>query len=596
MYRKEYPRAQWVRKDWLNLNGTWDFCFDDENGYDLNNVCFDKKIEVPFAYQTPLSGIHDTSCHDVIWYKREFEVPCVWNGKNVILNFGAVDYRCDVYVNNCYVGSHEGGQTAFSFDITKYLNQEKETLVLRVEDPSYDEMIPRGKQTWEESARSIWYTRTSGIWQTVFIEPVDDSSIVSVKYTPNIDNMSVLLDAHVSKASIGKYLEIGVCYEGKEISKDLVYIYEEKFNRSVELFRDKIFKRGTHGAYDCVLWSPEHPNLFDITFKIVSESIVYDEITSYFGMRKIHTENGMVYLNNKPYYQKLVLNQGYWREGLLTAPNDEAFVRDIELIKSMGFNGCRIHQKVEDPRFLYWADKLGFIVWGECGAFISYGNEACRRLQNEWYEIIERDYNHPCIVTWTPINESWGVPEIVRNTQQQAFALSLYYYIKSLDTTRLVVSNDGWESVTTDICGVHNYTHGQKEEVSKYEKFKYDLKTQESLEASMPADRYMYALGFKNQGEPFLLTEYGGIAFDKGSDKGWGYTVVHDEETFLEDYKRIMEAVYASEALHGFCYTQLSDVEQEINGLLTYDREPKCDVNKIKEINDMYHMNVVSKK
>ena len=190
MYRKEYPRAQWVRKDWLNLNGTWDFCFDDENEYDLNSVCFDKKIEVPFAYQTPLSGIHDTACHDVIWYKREFEVPSEWNGKNIILNFGAVDYRCDVYVNNYYVGSHEGGQTAFSFDITKYVNQEKETLVLRVEDPSYDEMIPRGKQTWEASARSIWYTRTSGIWQTVFIEPVDDSSIISVKYTPNIDMLS----------------------------------------------------------------------------------------------------------------------------------------------------------------------------------------------------------------------------------------------------------------------------------------------------------------------------------------------------------------------------------------------------------------------
>lgn len=601
MYRKEYPRPQWVRTDWLNLNGTWSFMFDDENNglsshYERQKEPFNMSIEVPFAYQTPLSGINDVTCHDVMWYQRHFKIPENWRGKQIILHFGAVDYRCKVYINGNYVGSHEGGHTNFSFDITNFVNYEEEIVTLWVEDPSYDETIPRGKQTWEEQPRSIWYTRTSGIWQTVWLEPVDQSSIISVKTTPNVDSMSVRFDAHVKEACVGKYMEIVVGYEGKEVSRDLVYISQTKFSRQIELVRTNIFKHGAHGSDKSVLWSPEYPHLFDVDFMIVDGQHVYDEVSSYFGLRKIHTEKGMVYLNNKPYYQKLVLNQGYWREGLLTAPKDENFVKDIELIKAMGFNGCRIHQKVEDPRFLFWADKLGFIVWGECPAFISYDKDAVHRLHNEWFEIIERDYNHPCIVTWTPINESWGVEDIRTNPQQQAFALALYYYIKSLDSTRLVVSNDGWESVTTDICGVHNYTHGQAHETAKYTQFKSDLKTAESLEASMPADRYMYALGFENKGEPFLLTEYGGIAFDKGSDKGWGYTVVHDEETFLNDYRRIMEAVYSSEALHGFCYTQLSDVEQEINGLLTYDREPKCDVNKIKEINDMYHLNVVLKK
>ena len=600
MYREEYPRPQWVRKDWLNLNGQWQFTFDDKDEgmqrhYERNEVQFEKKIEVPFAYQTPLSGIHETTCHDLIWYKRQFKVPVSWQGKRIFLHFGAVDYRCRLYVNGTYIGSHEGGHTNFSFDITDYLKWQDEVIALRVEDPSYDQTIPRGKQTWEEKPRIIWYTRTSGIWQTVWLEPVEECSIVSVKYTPNIDEMNVKFDACVREACIGKYMEIVVSYDKQEVTRDLVWIGQSKFSRTIELSRTDIFKHGTHGFERSVLWTPEYPHLFDVTFMIVDGNHVYDEVDSYFGLRKIHTENGMVYLNNKPYYQKLVLNQGYWREGLLTAPNDEAFVKDIELIKSMGFNGCRIHQKVEDPRFLYWADRLGFIVWGECPAFISYDKDAVHRLHKEWFEIIERDYNHPCIVTWTPINESWGVEDICYNSQQQAFALALYYSIKSLDPTRLVVSNDGWESVTTDICGVHNYTHGQAHELAKYQQFIHDLKTAESLEASMPASRYMYAHGFKNLGEPFILSEFGGIAFEKGKEGGWGYTVVHDEATFLKDYQRIMEAVYASEALHGFCYTQLSDVEQEINGLLTYDREPKCDVNKIKAINDMWHPEVVLK-
>jgi len=301
----------------------------------------------------------------------------------------------------------------------------------------------------------------------------------------------------------------------------------------------------------------------------------------------------MVYLNNRPYYQKLVLDQGYWPDGLLTAPTDEDLKKDIELTKEMGFNGCRKHQKVEDPRFMYWADKLGFLVWGECAAPPYFSESAVSRLTREWIEIIERDYNHPSLVAWVPINESWGVPFINHNKQQQNHSLAMYHLIHSLDTTRLVISNDGWELTKTDICAIHNYNHGGKDEVTKYEYYKDSLSTKESILKSQPAHRNIYADGFAHEGEPILLTEFGGIGFKVGEDAGWGYTSVKTEDEFVEDYKRVMEAVYASKVLHGYCYTQLTDVEQEINGLLTYHREPKCDLKKIKEINHVWHRQIV---
>lgn len=250
-------------------------------------------------------------------------------------------------------------------------------------------------------------------------------------------------DFEVTNSAKNKILEMIISFKGKEISHDLFSIKETKFSRSIQLIKNKIFEHGFHGRDKSVLWSPEFPNLFDVSFHIIDNNHLFDSVDSYFGLRKIHTENGKVYLNNKPFYQKLVLNQGYWKESLLTAPHDQSFVKDIEMTKAMGFNGCRIHQKVEDPRFLYWADQLGFIVWGECAAFISYDTKASHRLMNEWYEIVDRDYNHPSIIVWTPMNESWGVEDIRINKQQQSYALSLYYFIKSLDPSRLVISNDG---------------------------------------------------------------------------------------------------------------------------------------------------------
>lgn len=598
MMRQEYPRPQLKREEWLNLNGVWNFDFDDENkgmqlGWHKNPSALEKEINVPFAFQTELSGINDPSFHDWVWYSREFKVPYNWEDKQIILHFGAVDYRTWVYVNGELVGFHEGGHTAFSFDITEYLNGKNETVTLRVHDPSTDETIPRGKQFWQEESASIWYTRTTGIWQTVWLEAVNQTHFSNVRMTPDIDSGDIHVDFQVEGDYYGKQIEIEISFAGEIITNDMITIHEPRNDRSINIFNQKIFRTSYH--HDGWCWTPENPNLFDIRLKIISHENILDEIESYFGMRKVHTENGMFYLNNKPYYQKLVLDQGYWPEGLLTAPSDEAFKLDIELSKEMGFNGCRKHQKVEDPRFLYWADKLGFLVWGECAASASYSEEAAARLTNEWIEIINRDYNHPSIVTWVPINESWGIPYVNHDKQQQSHSLAMYYLIKSLDQSRLVISNDGWEMTVTDICAIHNYNHGGAKEIRKQEVFKESLLSKENILNSNPAKRNIYANGFEYNGEPIMLTEFGGIGYKVGSDEGWGYTSVSGAKEFLDDYKRVLEHVYSSKVLHGYCYTQLTDVEQEINGLLTYDRKPKCPLEDIKKVNEQWHPEVITR-
>lgn len=597
IYRTEYPRPQLVREDWLNLNGEWDFSFDDSNkGMKEKwyvNKDFDQKINVPFAFQTALSGINDRSFHDTVWYKKDFSVSKDWSSKRIMLHFGAVDYRSWIYVNGQFAGFHEGGHTSFSFDITDHLTWETESVVVKVEDPSVDETIPRGKQFWQEQSDAIWYSRTTGIWQTVWIEPVDSCHLYDLRMTPDIDNGNINVRFNLAGNHKNKQVLLEIYYKDQKVVEEASAVYDSFHERTINLYNQHIFRTGFH--HDGWNWTPENPNLFTIKLTLIDKETnrKHDTLESYFGMRKIHTENGMVYLNNKPYYQKLVLDQGYWPEGLLTAPSDADFKKDIELAKEMGFNGCRKHQKVEDPRFLYWADQLGYLVWGECASSPSYSEEAASRLTKEWLEIIKRDYNHPSIVTWVPLNESWGVPFIRDNKQQQNHSLAMYHLIHSLDPTRLVISNDGWELTKTDICAIHNYNHGNQDEILKYDAFKTSLATIEETLASRPAGRPVYSSGFEHQGEPILLTEFGGIGFKVGEDSGWGYTSVKNEKEYIEDYKRIMEAVYASEILHGYCYTQLTDVEQEINGLLTYDRKPKCDLSVIKDINETWHPDIV---
>lgn len=590
MKRTEYPRPQFVRENWKNLNGEWQFAFDDKN-QGIKEKWFETskelemKIQVPFVYQCKLSGISSSETHEIVWYKKKFEVKKSHTEDRVILHFGAVDYEATVYVNGQMVCEHVGGHTSFSVDVTEYLTEGMQEVTVRVYDPLLDEEIPRGKQFWEKQPRGIWYTGSTGIWQTVWLECISEKHIEQVKFTSLFDDGKVNIRCAGAGCTEGDRLYYKISYKKEKIAEGTLFWCAEILDWDVDIIRNRIFMTNFHDA-GCS-WTPETPNLFDVELIYLDENgKEMDKIQTYFGFRKIHIENGKIYLNNKPYYQRLILDQGYWPDGLMTAPSDEALKTDIELSKAMGFNGCRKHQKMEDPRFLYWADKLGYLVWGECASAPIYSAKAVERLANEWFEAVERDYNHPSIVVWVPLNESWGIPYVHQNRTQQHFSQMMYHMLHAIDPTRLVISNDGWEATETDICAVHNYMHGQKEETEKYAEFKKTLFTKESMIERPSTCWSIYANGFSNQGEPVMLTEFGGICFMPEAGEGWGYTMVQNEADFLEDYKRVMDAVYASEGLNGFCYTQLCDVEQEKNGLLTYDRKQKCSLEKIKKITD----------
>lgn len=578
MYRKEYPRPQFKRKDWMSLNGKWEFFMREKSM---------GKIEVPFVFQSRLSGINTNEPCDFVTYERTFKIPKEWEKEKIRIYFGAVDYQCSIYINEQYVGEHVGGNTSFSLDITKYLKEEN-SIRVEVFDPCKDETIPRGKQYWKEKPESIWYTRSTGIWQSVFIEPVSEKHFSYIHFTPDIDKGFVEIDMELegwyTKDNEDLEAEIEISFEGNHIFKGNIEVYEKHTSFSVDLFNRMIMRTMNHDGGWC--WSPENPKLFQVKARLLQKKKELDCVETYFGMRKIEIQNGMVYLNNRPYYQKLVLDQGYWKDSLMTAKSEEDYKKDISMAKEMGFNGCRKHQKAEDPVFLYYADKMGFLVWAEIGACASYSIEASQRTMQEWSEIVQRDYNHPCIVTWVVLNESWGVPNIRFDRKQQAHSLALYYNVKSMDTTRLVISNDGWEMTKTDICAIHNYEHGGKAEPIKQENFKKALSNKEEILNAVPTGRMIYAQGYQHEGEPILLTEFGGLSYSKDSEKGWGYTTIDSDEEFVETYKRLIEAIQDSEILFGYCYTQLTDVEQEVNGLLTAERQYKIQPEKIKEIND----------
>ena len=611
--RNEYPRPQFRREQWLNLNGSWQFAFDNEKagvaahwerlGHELPLT-----IQVPFCPESKLSGIEDTSRHEYIWYKRRFTIPTDWQGR-IILNFGAVDYRSKVYVNGQLVGRHVGGHVSFSFDITEQLTDDwaeggEQELTVFCSDPSYDEAIPRGKQTWTDKSHGIWYTRTSGIWQTVWLEAVNEIRVDHMKLTPDIDRGMIGIELEMAGIRPGVQetgeleVEFDIRFKGEAVARDRVGLNRvEILKREIYVFGDSSFTQLPHGSQRC--WAPHRPNLFDLTVRLYRDGEVIETIDSYFGMRKIHTKDGQVYLNNRPYYQKLVLDQGYWPEGLLTAPSDEAFKYDIEMMKEMGFNGARKHQKVEDPRFYYWADTLGFLVWGEMAAASIFTDKAAMRLQHEWSEVIRRDYNHPCIAAWVPFNESWGVPNIQLNKAQQAHTMSLYYMLKSIDQTRPVISNDGWVMTKTDLVGIHNYAHGNPDLPQDAKKAAFYRDVMQSLDltlSSQAVDLPVFADGYEYEGQPILLTEVGGVAFQNDDSKSWGYTQASDEEAYLRQLEHIFVSIMSSPFLNGFCYTQLTDVEQEMNGLLTYDRKPKTDPANIREILNRWRPNITQLK
>lgn len=577
--RNEHPTPQFQRRNWMNLNGKWDFEFDDhqvgkkEKWY-IKEKKFTQTIQVPFVYQSELSGVNSQEIHDVVWYKKKINLPDTFTNKRVILHFGAVDYQADVWVNGFHIGYHEGGHTPFQMDITDALIKEDINFVVRAEDFSTDKTLPRGKQYWRTDPEEIWYTNTTGIWQTVWLEAVEPIHIERLKFTPYIDTTEIQIQSFITdydpKQDID--LKINIIFDGEVFVEDTY-----KVKNNVETRRIRLHEFNEHHMSH--LWTPETPYLYDVEITLLCNNQIIDEVYSYFGMRKIEVYGNKVLLNNKPYYMKLVLDQGYFPKSLLTPSSDEAVKKDIELTKAMGFNGVRKHQKVEDPRFLYWCDKMGLLVWGEMANALDFSEKYAKRIVNEWQEVIERDFNHPCIIVWVPMNESWGIPKVKDDLQQQNHALALYHLTKSLDPTRLVVSNDGWEQLKTDLCTIHDYASHSDLLQERYSNV-------DNACCSIPWAKSIYVGDFKYTGEPIIISEFGGIALKKSAHEGWGYSGAKDEEDFIKKLKNVVEPLQQSPIVQGFCYTQLTDVMQEINGLLTDQRIPKIPIDMIKSIID----------
>lgn len=577
--RTEYPRPQFQRDSWSNLNGTWKFDFDDkdigekENWFEKDTLS--KEIKVPFTYETKASGIGEETFHPYIWYQRGFELSKEQVEKEVILRFQAVDYLTKVWLNGQFIGEHRGGNASFAFDISNSVNRDgPNDLVVKVED-SQSNYQPRGKQRWMDENFGCWYVQNTGIWQTVWLEFIEKDSIDYVKITPKFDQDSVAFEYDLKGELEGDVeLETTITFNNQSIKSFVLKPDRSKISFETDIRSDRFEWKVHH-------WAPGHPNLYDVDFKLKVNNTVVDEVQSYFGMRKISIKDGQVLLNNTPIYQKLLLDQGYWLDTMLTPPSDDAMIEDIDKTLEMGFNGVRKHQKLEDERFLYWCDKKGLLVWSEMAATYEFADEAVENFTKEWMTIVKQHYNHPSIVTWVPFNESWGVPKVATDKKQQSFTEAIYHLTKTFDSERPVIVNDGWEHTVSDIIALHDYEEFGSEFYKRY------IDKDKLLSNAMPHSdsKYPFAEGYSYKGQPVILTEYGGIAFNEG--RGWGYgNQVETEEEFLRRYTDITDAIKAIPYISGYCYTQTTDVQQEINGLLREDRTPKIAMNKIKEVND----------
>lgn len=561
--RGEYPRPMMVRDHWENLNGAWEFSFDEP--------AFDRQILVPFVYQCPKSGIGRKENHETVYYRKRFSWHKGQENSRVLIHFGAVDYECDVWVNGEHVCHNTGGHLPFSAEITRCIKEHNE-LVVRVRDDHADLEKPRGKQCWTEKPGGIFYTPSTGIWQTVWLEEVPEEYIESIRWNTDYDTRTARLCCKTSAAGT---IRVKVSFEGRHICT----VSSDAADKDGEVFiplNHRVLGQWNFERF--YAWAPEHPNLFDAEIEFLSREGRRDCVRSYFGIRTVSIENGMFCLNHRPCYQKLILDQGYWPETLMTASEDEDFREDIRLCKEMGFNGVRLHQKVEDPRFLYHADRMGLLVWDELPSAYVFSPDAVQRGCAEWTRQILRDVSHPCVVAWVPLNESWGVPQIEHDHTQQAYSVALYSIAKALDGSRPVISNDGWEHTQSDMLTVHDYRDAMGCDEGTYG-------SKATIVGRMPAERRLFAKGWHYEEQPILISEFGGIAYQSREAEGWGYSRVQSARALEEGYRACVEPLLKESAVQGFCYTQLTDVEQEVNGLLTDRREPKVPVERIRAIN-----------
>lgn len=579
-YIKDYPRPQFVRKDWHNLNGEWQFRFDDANVGERmrwqENFEGTHAINVPFTYETKASGIGEEAFHPHVWYNRSVSIPAEAAGKQVLLHFQAVDHEAKVWVNGQMAGSHRGGYAAFSLDITPYVTFGIDNRITVKADDSDSCTQPRGKQRWTRDNFECFYVQTTGIWQTVWMEFVSEERLDAVKMTPDIDRQIIRFDYEVNGAAAGKdlRLEAIVTLKDKPVKRVSLAVDRPCLTVEVDLIHE------ANGPWKRCWWSPHQPNLYDVEFVLYADDQVVDRVFSYFGMRKVSIENGKVLLNNVPVYQRLILDQGYWTDSHLTPPSEEALIEDIDNMLAMGYNGVRKHMKIEDARFLYWCDVKGLLVWSEMAATFEFHDRAVESFTNEWLEIVRQQYNHPSIITWVPFNESWGIGNIKHDRRQQKFTESIYHLTKAIDPYRPVITNDGWEHTVSDILTLHNYAENGEALLG----WLADKEAVVGNKSTCNQWKYAFAEGYGYHGQPVMVTEFGGIAYQ--SNAGWGYgRQVSSDEEFVERFRSLVQAIKGLDYVSGYCYTQLTDVQQEINGHLTESREPKIPLDKIREIN-----------
>jgi beta-galactosidase/beta-glucuronidase len=567
-----YPRPQFIRSTWLSLDGSWNYSFDKcDDGHD---VTWQGQIQVPYPPESEASGVNDQGFHPVVWYQRNFSIPEHWQGRT-LLHFGAVDYRAHVWVNGQRVATHEGGHTPFSADITHVLvageqTPVEQTIVVRAEDDPFDMAQPRGKQDWRKDPHIIWYPRTTGIWQTVWLESVPATRLEKLVWTPNLEHWEIGSSVNIAGDLTGLTLRLQLSARGKVLADDRVTVTKQKMTRRIALDDP-----GIDDERRLFLWSPEHPNLIDAKVQLLRGETVIDEVKSYTALRSFSTDAHRFLLNNDTYTLRLVLDQGYWPDTLLAA-SDEQLRKDVELTKHLGFNGARKHQKIENPRWLYWCDVLGLLVWEEMPSHYAFSEEAVQRLTKEWAEAIERDRSHPCIMAWMPFNESWGVPDLKSNITHQHYVKAMYHLTKTLDPTRLAITNDGWEFAGGDWLGIHDYS-GQPEKLLE----RYGTPEAVTATIAKPLGKKLTLAGESAENIPVILSEFGGIAYTTSEGDNWGYSRAQDSEVFLQKYEGLLKAVHEFTGCAGFCYTQLTDTFQERNGLLTEKREPKADLQKL---------------
>lgn len=575
--RHGYPRPQLRRLTWTSLNGTWEFALDPQAVWTRpDQPTWLSTIEVPFSPETPASGIGNTGFYTGCWYRREFAAPPLRDGQRLMLHLGAVDYIATVWVNGQVVARHEGGYTPFRADITDVLiASELQTLVVQVADDPADLAKPRGKQDWLLEPHLIWYPRTTGIWQTVWLERVPSTWIDRLHWTPSLVRWEISLE--VGLAGLKREdlrLRVRLSVGDKLLAQDTYGVVGDQVTRRIVLADP-----GIDDYRNDLLWRPARPTLIHAVLQLCDKhGDVIDAVQSYTALRSVGIEADRFILNGRPYPLRMVLDQGYWPETGLTAPDDAALRRDVQLAKSMGFNGVRKHQKIEDPRYLFWADSLGLLVWQEMPSAYRFISISIDRLIREWTAAIERDYSHPCIVTRVPFNESSGVPDLHSIEAQRHYVDAIYHLTKTRDPDRPTIGNDGWESASTDIIGVHDYD-------DNFERLARRYGTEEAIphlfKRFAVGERNITLEGYPHAGKPIMLTEFGGLGLAGPDKRGWSYNVCASPEELAAKYSNLLDTVRSLSLLAGFCYTQFSDTYQELNGLLHADRTPKFDLEQI---------------